>query len=56
MTSMELAACILQRHGRPIEARSLKMLTTAIQANFSRRPDRIVAFDRSSYPGKWRLA
>jgi hypothetical protein len=26
-----------------------------IQANFSRRPDKIVEFDRSTYPGKWRL-
>jgi hypothetical protein len=56
MTSMELAACVLQRHERPIEARALKMLTTALQANFSRRPDKIVAFDRSTYPGKWRLS
>jgi hypothetical protein len=37
---------------RRIEARSLKMLTTALQANFSRRPDKIVVFDRSIYPGK----
>jgi hypothetical protein len=55
MTTMELAACVLQRYGRPIEARSLKMLTVALQANFSRRPDKIVVFDRSTYPGKWRL-
>ena len=55
MTSMELAACILQRHGRPLEARSLLMLVKAIQGNFSRRPDRIVEFDRSTYPGKWKL-
>jgi hypothetical protein len=55
MTSMELAACILQRYGRPLERRSLDMLAKAIQSNFSRRPDRIVEFDRSTYPGKWRL-
>jgi len=39
-----------------IEARSLKMLTTALQANFSRRPDKIVVFDRSTNCGKWHLA
>lgn len=55
MTSMELAACILQRHERPLERRSLTMLAKAIQGNFSRRPDQIVEFDRSTYPGKWRL-
>jgi hypothetical protein len=55
MTSMELAACILQRHGKPLERRSLHMLTVTLQANFSRRPDKIVEFDRSTYPGKWRL-
>jgi hypothetical protein len=55
MTSMELAACVLQRHGRPIEAKSLKMLTVALHANFSRRPDKIVEFCRDTYPGKWRL-
>jgi len=56
MTSMELAACILQRYGKPLERRSLHMLTVTIQANFSRRPDKIVEFDRSTYPGKWRLS
>jgi hypothetical protein len=55
MSSMELAACILQRYERPLDRRSLGMLAKAIQSNFSRRPDRIVEFDRSTYPGKWRL-
>jgi len=55
MTSMELAACILQRHGKPMEPRSLHMLVVTIQANFSRRPDKIVEFCRDTYPGKWRL-
>ncbi len=55
MSSMELAARILQRHERPLEGRSLSMLAKAIQSNFSRRPARTVEFDRGSYPGKWRL-
>jgi hypothetical protein len=31
------------------------MLVKAIHSNFARRPDKIVEFDRSTYPGKWRL-
>ena len=52
LTTQELAACILQRYGRPLEALSLKRLTSTIQANFCRRPDKIVGFDRSTYPGE----
>lgn len=55
MSTPELAACVLQRWERPLEARALSMLVKAIQGNFSRRKDRIVEFDRSTYPGKWKL-
>ena len=55
LSSQELAACVLQRHGRPLEARPLRMMVAAIHGNFSRRGDGIVEFDRSTYPGKWRL-
>jgi hypothetical protein len=55
LSSQELAACVLQRHGRPLEARALEMLVKAIHGNFSRRKDGIVTFDRGTYPGKWRL-
>lgn len=55
MSTPELAASVLQRWGRPLEPRMLKMMVTAIQGNFSRRRDGIVEFDRSTYPGKWRL-
>ena len=30
------------------------MLTAAVEANFSPRPDQIMEFDRSTYLGKWR--
>ena len=56
MSTPELAASVLQRWGSPLEPRTLKMMVAAIQSNFSRRPDKIVEFDRSTYPGKWRLA
>ena len=55
MSSQELAACILERWGRPMTARSLDMLVKAIHGNFSRRKDGIVEFNRSTYPGKWVL-
>lgn len=55
MSTPELAACILQRYGKPLEARALTLLVRTIQGNFSRRRDGIVEFDRSTYPGKWRL-
>lgn len=55
MTSQELAACILQRYGRPIEEDSLKKLVSTLHSNFCRRRDGIVEFDRETYPGKWRL-
>ena len=55
MSTPELAACILQRFGRPLEQRSLLMLVKAIQSNFSRRRDGIVEFTRDAYPGRWRL-
>jgi hypothetical protein len=56
MSSQELAACILQRHGKPLEARSLMLLGRTIHSNFCRRRDGIVEFDRSTYPGRWRLS
>ncbi len=55
MTTPELAACVLQRWGRPLEPRALKMMVASIQGNFSRRRDGVVEFTRETYPGKWRL-
>lgn len=55
MSTPELAACVLQRYGRPLEARALDMMVKCIQSNFSRRTDGIVEFLRDTYPGRWRL-
>jgi hypothetical protein len=55
MTSQELAACILQRYGRPIEEGALKKLVATIHSNFCRRTDGVVEFSRETYPGKWKL-
>ena len=55
MSSQELAAAVLKRHGRPLEPRALDMMVKAIHSNFARRPDRIVSFSRDSYPGRWRI-
>lgn len=48
MTSQELAACILQRYGRPIEASALKKLVSTIHSNFCTRRDGIVEFTRDT--------
>lgn len=55
MSSQELAACILERFGKPMTAKALDMLVKTIHGNFSRRRDGIVKFDRNTYPGKWYL-
>jgi len=55
MSSQELAACILERFGKPMTAKALDMLVKTIHGNFSRRRDGIVEFCRDTYPGKWRL-
>lgn len=55
MSSQELAACVLERWGRPMTVRSLDMLVKAIHGNFSRRTDGVVEFVRATYPGKWKL-
>jgi len=55
MSSQELAACILQRFGKPLEARSLTLAVAALHSAFCRRKDGILEFDRGTYPGKWRL-
>jgi hypothetical protein len=55
MSCPELAACILQRFDRPLTAKALYQLVATIHGNFSRRTDGTVEFDRSTYPGKWRL-
>ena len=56
MSCPELAACVLQRFERPLTAKALHQIVVTIHANFSRRPDHIVEFDRGTYPGKWRLS
>jgi hypothetical protein len=55
MSCPELAACILQRFDRPLTPKALHQLIATVHGNFSRRTDGIVEFDRSTYPGKWRL-
>jgi len=55
MSSQELAACILERFGKPMTAKALEMLVKTVHGNFSRRKDGIIEFDRCTYPGKWRL-
>jgi hypothetical protein len=55
MSTPELAACILQRWGKPLDARAMSMLVKGLQSCFSRHRRGVVEFTRDTYPGKWRL-
>jgi hypothetical protein len=55
MTCPELAACILQRFGKPLTVKALHQLVATIHGNFSCRKDGIVTFNGGTYLGKGRL-
>ena len=51
----ELARRVLERLGKEPERRAIEMLAVTIHSTFSRRKHPVATFDRSTYPGKWRL-
>jgi hypothetical protein len=51
----ELARRVLVRLGKEPTPKALHMLGVAIHSTFSRTKNIPVAFDRRTYPGKWRL-
>jgi hypothetical protein len=51
----ELARRVLVRLGKEPTPASLRMLGVTIHSTFSRTKKVPVEFDRSTYPGKWRL-
>jgi hypothetical protein len=55
MSAYEIAACVLQRWERPMDPKSIMMLSKNIQKTFKLHRVGIVEFDRSTYPGRWRL-
>ena len=55
LSAQELARRILQRLGKPTEAKALDMLAKTIHSSFTRQKNPVARFDRSTYPGKWSL-
>jgi hypothetical protein len=51
----ELAVRVLTRLGKPAEPGAVAMLSRTIQGTFSRHRTKQVEYDRSTWPGKWRL-
>jgi hypothetical protein len=55
LSSEELACRVLILMNKDTDPKSVAMLQKTIHSSFSRQKRRVVAFDRSSWPGKWRL-
>lgn len=51
----ELARRILERMGKEPEPQAVLMLAKTIHSSFARQKNRIVQFDRTTFPGTWRL-
>jgi hypothetical protein len=54
-TAPELARLILERMDREPTERAIAMLAKTIHSTFSRQKNPVVIYDRSTWPGKWRL-
>ena len=55
LTAEELAIAVLIRAGKEPDERSVAMLQKAIHSTFSRHKKPVAEYDRSTWPGKWRL-
>jgi hypothetical protein len=55
LTAPELARRILISMNRETSDRAVDMLAKTIHRSFSRQRHRAVEYDRSTWPGKWRL-
>jgi hypothetical protein len=55
LDSNELARRVLARLGKEISSKAVHMLGVTLQSTFSRHRTQLVAFDRSTYPGRWTL-
>jgi hypothetical protein len=55
LTAPELARLILERMGKETSDRAIAMLAKTIHSSFSRQRNPVVAYDRTTWPGKWRL-
>lgn len=54
-TAMELADLVLKRLGKETREPAISMLAKTIHSTFSRQKNPVVAYERSTWPGKWRL-
>jgi hypothetical protein len=55
LTGPELARGILVSLGRETTDKFVDMLAKTIHSSFSRQRHPVVEYDRSTWPGKWRL-
>src|SRR5262249_5525710 len=55
LTATELAYLVLERIGKEPSEPAISMLAKAIHSSFKRQRNPVVAYDRSTWPGKWRL-
>ena len=55
LTGPELARRILVSLGRETSDKAVDMLAKTIHSSFSRQRNPVVEYDRSTWPGKWRL-
>jgi len=55
LTAPELARRILVSIGKETSDKAVDMLAKTIHSSFSRQRDPVVEYDRSTWPGKWRL-
>ncbi len=56
LTGPELARRILVSLGRETDDKAVDMLAKTIHSSFSRQRNPVVVYDRSTWPGKWRIA
>ena len=55
LSAEELARRVLVLLGKELDPKSVNMLAKTIHSSFKRQRDPLVRYDRSTWPGKWRL-
>ena len=55
LSAQDLARRVLEGAGKDQSDKAIEMLAKAIHSSFSRQKRPVVALDRSTWPGKWRL-
>lgn len=55
LSADDLARRVLVLLGKELDQDSVRMLATTIHSSFKRQRNPVVRYDRSTWPGKWRL-